>query len=112
MTAGDLVDRVTFQRRTTANVGGVARETWPDLPAARYPAKVVSRGGTQEFVVDGTVQTQTGRPYTVHCRYRGDVTTEDRCVYHHREGDRVLQILGLDEQPGRWLVAECLEVRA
>jgi head-tail adaptor len=111
VSAGQLGDRVTFQRRVVTNVGGVGQETWPDLPAARYPAQVTPAGGRQELVIDGNAQTQTARGYTVRCRYRADLVTDDRCVYHHRDGDRLLQILGLAEEPGRWLVAECLEVR-
>lgn len=112
MSVGLLRDRVTFQRRTVVNVGGVGQESWPALPAARYPAQVTPAGGGQELVIDGNAQTQTSRAYTVRCRYRGDLTTDDRCVYHHRDGDRLLQILGLTEEPNWWLVAECLEVRA
>jgi head-tail adaptor len=108
-----MKDRVTFQRRTVTNVGGVGREDWPPLQAPRYPAAVEERQGRQESVIDGNVQTQTARAYTVRCRYRPDVTTDDRAVYHHRSGDRVLQILGLaEEQAGRVLVLDCLEVRA
>ena len=111
MSVGELKDRVTFQRRSSVtNVGGVGRETWPNLPAPRYPAKVVSTAGTQEIVLDGHVQTQAIRRYAVRVRYRGDVTTEDRLVFHHRAGDRTLQILALVESDdGRWLDVDALE---
>ena len=113
MSAGSLGDRVTFQRRVVQNVGGVGQETWPDLPPARYPAYVVSSAGRQEVVIDGNVQTQTARRYTVRIRTRGDVSTEDRCVFHHPSGDRLLAILGMGESDdARWLDIEALEVRA
>lgn len=110
---GQLKDRVTFQRRVATNVGGVAKETWPALPPTRYPAKVQSIAGNQEMLIDGSVQTQTARRYQVRARYRGDVRTEDRVVFHHPAGDRILQILGLDDSDdGRWLDVSALEVRA
>lgn len=110
--AGRQGDRVTFQRRVVTNVGGVGQETWPDLPPARYPAEVVSEAGPQEVLLDGQVQTTTARRYTVRTRYRGDVTTADRCVYHHPAGDRVLQILGIQEsEDARWMGLAALEVR-
>ena len=113
MSVGQLGDRVTFQRRVVTNVGGVGQESWPDLPAPRYPAYVVSAAGSQEMVIDGNVQTQTARRYTVRVRARGDVTTDDRCVYHHPSGDRLLQILGLSESDdARWLDLAAIEVRA
>lgn len=113
MSVGLLSDRITFQRRVVANVGGVGEETWPPLPAPRYPAHVVSTSGRQESVIDGSVQTQTARRYQVRARYRGDVETKDRIVFHHPAGDRVLQILGLAESDdGRWLHVDALEVRA
>ena len=113
MSVGLLGDRVTFQRRTVVNVGGVGQETWPDLLPTRYPAYVVSSAGRQEVVIDGNVQTQTSRRYTVRVRARGDVATDDRCVYHHPSGDRLLQVLGLAESDdARWLDIEALEVRA
>jgi len=112
VSVGTLGDRITFQRRVTVNVGGVGQETWPPLPAPRYPAHVSGSAGLQEGLIDGT-QTQTARRYTVRARYRGDVKTEDRIVYHHPAGDRLLQILGLAESDdGRWLDVEALEVRA
>jgi len=110
--AGELADRVTVQRRQVVNVGGVGQESWPDVPPARYPAQVLTTAGRQEMLVDGSIQTQTARAYTVTMRYRGDVLPDDRLVYHHPAGDRLLQILGLsDLERARWLVAECLEVR-
>lgn len=113
MSVGQLGDRVTFQRRSVTNVGGVGQETWPDLPPARYPAYVVSSAGRQEVVIDGSVQTQTARRYTVRMRAREDVQTADRCVYHHPSGDRLLQILGIAESDdARWTDIEALEVRA
>lgn len=111
---GQLRQRVTFQRRVVANVGGVAQETWPNLPPVRVAAAVRGSMGRQEDVIDGTVQTQTSRAYTVRTRYRADLTTQDRCVYHHPAGDRMLQILGITDEDERraWLVIEGLEVRA
>ena len=112
MSVGTLSDRVTFQRRVVTNVGGVGQETWPDLPPTRYPAYVVSAGGPQEVVIDGNVQTQTARRYTVRVRLRGDVLTDDRCVYHHPAGDRLLALLGMAESDdGRWLDLAAIEVR-
>jgi head-tail adaptor len=113
VSVGLLGDRVTFQRRVVTNVGGVGQETWPNLPAPRYPAYVVSSAGRQELLIDGNVQTQTARRYTVRVRVRGDVQTDDRCVYHHPSGDRLLQILGIAESDdARWIDIEALEVRA
>lgn len=105
--------RVSVGRRAVTNVGGIGRETWPVL-YARQAAEVSSRQERQEVVIDGIVQTQAVRSYSVRTRYLDDVTTADRLVYHHRDGDRVLQILGLTdaEERGRWLLAECVEVRA
>lgn len=105
--------RVTVQRRTVANVGGVGRETWPAI-YTRVSAEVQERQERQEIVVDGTVQTQAVRSYTIRTRYLPGVTTADRLVYHHPEGDRVVQILGLADTTGRraWLMTEGVEVRA
>jgi head-tail adaptor len=109
---GELGDRVTVQRRMVLNVGGVGQESWPDVPPTRYPAQVVTTVGRQEVLVDGSIQTQTTRAYTVTMRYRGDVLPDDRLVFHHPHGDRLLQIVGLaDIEKARWLVADCLEVR-
>lgn len=111
--AGRQGDRVTFQRRVVTNVGGVGQESWPDLPPARYPAEVVTEPGPQEVLLDGQVQTTTARRYTVQIRPRGEVTTEDRCVYHHPSGDRLLKILGISESDdARWMRLDALEVRA
>lgn len=114
MSVGQLGDRVTFQRRTVpTSVGGVAQEAWPNLPAPRYPARVSSTAGNQEVLLDGNVQTQTVRRYAVRVRYRADVTTDDRAIFHHPAGDRELKILGLTESDdGRWLDVDAIEVPA
>jgi head-tail adaptor len=113
VSVGQLGDRVTFQRRVVTNVGGVGQEDWPALPAARYPAHVRTNQGNQEVVIDGNAQTQTSRRYAVRVRYRGDVTTDDRALFHHPTGDRILQLLSVAESDdGRWLDIDAIEVRA
>lgn len=111
---GRLRQRVTFERRAITNVGGVGQESWDPIGPVRMAAEVVGVVGRQEAVIDGTVQTQTARAYSVRTRYRRDVTTEDRCVYHAPDGDRLLQILGVvnEIERGAWLLVDCLEVRA
>lgn len=112
MRVGALKRRITVQRRVVTNVGGVGQETWPVL-YARVAAQVESRQEQQEQVIDGTVQTQTVRRYVVHTRYLPGVGTTHRLAYHHPEGDRVLQILGVSDvgEDQRWMRAECVEVR-
>lgn len=107
-----LHHRVSVQRRVVANVGGIGQETWPVL-YARVAAHVESRQEQQEQVIDGTVQTQASRRYVVHTRYLPGVGTSHRMVYHHPEGDRVLQVLGLSDvgEDQRWQRSECVEVR-
>ena len=83
MSAGTLGDRVTFQRRVVTNVGGVGQETWPDLPPARYPAYVVSAGGPAGGRHRRQRADADGAPLHGAVSVRGDVTTDDRCVYHH-----------------------------
>ncbi len=111
MSLGQLRHRVTVQRRAVTRAGGIGVEAWPAL-YARVPAQVEGRQERQEQVVDGVVRTHTVRSYTVRTRYLPDITTADRMLYHHPEGDRVLQILGLLDEGERraWLVCECVEV--
>jgi head-tail adaptor len=113
VTAGDLRHRVTFQQRTPPLTGGVAQATWPARPGARMPANVESRPGEQEVMFAQGAQAQGRRVYTVTTRWRADVEIQDRVVYHRRDGDRVLEIVGVTnvDEDDRWLECACLEVR-
>lgn len=102
MRAGELTERVVFQRRTAAadNGYGTVEGDFADLHGGlEFPAKIrPARQGDSVIAA----RLQGVNAYNVWLRSSSEtraITADDRIVWKHPDGDRILNIRGEPDDP-------------
>lgn len=107
---GKLRERVTIQNRPAGNAGTRGEPGGEFTDAQTVAAAVQYLSGTETQLARRQFATAS---HEVEMYWTPKLSTNSRLNWHASEGDRVLQVRGIEnvDNANQWLILQCEEVR-